>query len=315
MGHPTPDSSANPLSASTISPPGEASPARPKPMTSPESGDNYKSQALSSSSGRRSAQLERDGRRSTSHTPAPPAPSPHRTSRNLLPSPTSPSVPHPRADSSALPRYSAGPSSPAILVPAEPPEAGPEAALSYLQRETPVEGGSTFLSPDAITLIERRRSYDDGTRPLNILFKNDAPPSGLSQSVRLSGSAGKRNSINPAMSFNYEALAMELNDKPSSVSHSLLSTVPPRPTWPTPYLRKSKPPRVSRGGHLEKCIRNPLLLPLLWQVPGLAARLAGGSPRPSLLPVLIPSAHLHVRIWFSNVSHRGRTAWVQLLMT
>ena len=79
--------------------------------------------------------------------------------------------------------------------------------MSYFQREPPNDSGAQpFLSPDVPTSIERRKSYDDGTRPLNILFKNDAPQNS-SQSLRVTDRASKRNSINPGTTFNYEAVA------------------------------------------------------------------------------------------------------------
>ena len=79
--------------------------------------------------------------------------------------------------------------------------------MSYFQREPPNNSGAQpFLSPDVPTSIERRKSYDDGTRPLNILFKNDAPQNS-SQSLRVTDRASKRNSINPGTTFNYEAVA------------------------------------------------------------------------------------------------------------
>ena len=87
------------------------------------------------------------------------------------------------------------------------PEAGPRVSMSYLQREPPDDtGAQSFLSPDVPASIERRKSYDDGTRPLNILFKNDALPNS-SQSLRVTDRASKRNSINPGTTFNYEAVA------------------------------------------------------------------------------------------------------------
>lgn len=95
--------------------------------------------------------------------------------------------------------------------------------MSYLQREPPNDSGAqSFLSPDVPTSIERRKSYDDGTRPLNILFGNDAP-SNSSQSLRLADRVSKRNSINPGTTFNYEAVA-ELY-KPVSAPDSHLPNV------------------------------------------------------------------------------------------
>ncbi|KAH8992790.1 hypothetical protein EDB86DRAFT_2930892 [Lactarius hatsudake] len=221
----TPDSALSSLPTSAISLASQASPTRPIPPGFSESGDNYRPQARSSLNGRPSVQLERDGRRSAPHTPTVSAPSSQRTSRNALPSPTSPSLSSAHTEP-APSRHSTDRTSPAIVVPAEPPEAGPPVSMSHLQREPSNEGGarSSFLSPDVPAAIERRKSYDDGTRPLNILFKNDAPPT-LNQSLRLSDRASKRNSINPATTFNYEAMAAEY--KPTSAPDSPLSNVPP----------------------------------------------------------------------------------------
>jgi hypothetical protein len=95
--------------------------------------------------------------------------------------------------------------------------------MSYLQREPPNDSSTqSFLSPDGSTSIERRKSYDDGTRPLNILFKNDAP-SNSSQSLRVTDRASKRNSINPGTTFNYEAVAESF--KPVSAPDSPLPNV------------------------------------------------------------------------------------------
>lgn len=191
-----------------------------------DSGDNYRSQARSSLNRRLSAQLERDGRRSAPQTPTESAPSSQRASRSALPSPTSPSLSPAHTEPSAPPRYSAEPSSPAIVVPAEAPEAGPPVSMSYLQPEPPNHNGAqSFLSPDIPTSIERRKSYDDGTRPLNILFQNDAPRNS-SQSLRVTDRVSKRNSINPGTTFNYEAVAAELS-KPMSPPDSPLSNVLP----------------------------------------------------------------------------------------
>ena len=205
----------------------QASSARPIPTPPFENRDDHKSQVRTSQGGRPSAQLERDERRSAPHTPTASAPPSHRTSRNTLPSPTSPSL-SPQADSSDLPRYSVGPgpSSPTIILPSDAPEAGPQVALS---REISDEGRATtsFLSPDALTSLERDKSHGDGASLLNTLSKNDAPPFGPSLSVRLSGRAGKRSSINPAITVNYEPLAAEMVNKSFSVPQSPLSSVRP----------------------------------------------------------------------------------------
>jgi hypothetical protein len=177
------------------------------PSANSESGDNYRSQTRSSLNGRPSAQLERDGRRSAPHTPTGSAPSSQRTSRNALSSPTSPFLPPAHTEPIAPSSHSMDPSSPAIVLPVEVPEAGPQVSMSYLPRVPPNDSGAqSFLSPDVPASIERRKSYDDGTRPLNILFKNDAPPNS-SQSLRVTDRASKRNSINPGTTFNYEAVA------------------------------------------------------------------------------------------------------------
>lgn len=186
----------------------QTSPTRHFPPGNGESGDALRSQARSSLNGRQSAaQVERDGRRSVPHTPAGSTSSSQRTSRNALSTPTSPSLPPAPPERGASSSHSTNPSSPTIILPAEAPEAGPPGSMSYLQREPPNGSGApSFLSPDFPTSIERRKSYDDGTRPLNILFKNDAP-SNSSQSLRVTDRASKRNSINPGTTFNYEAVA------------------------------------------------------------------------------------------------------------
>lgn len=219
----TPDSALSSQPVSAVSLASQTSPIRHFPPGNGESGDSYRSQARSSLNGRHAAQVERDGRRSVPHTPAGSAPSSQRTSRNALSSPTSPSLPPAPPEPSASSRHSTNPSSPTIILPAEAPEAGPRGSMSYLQREPPNDSGAqSFLSPDISTSIERRKSYDDGTRPLNILFKNDAP-SNSSQSLRLTDRASKRNSINPGTTFNYEAVAEAY--KPVSTPESPLPNV------------------------------------------------------------------------------------------
>jgi hypothetical protein len=190
-----------------------------------ETGDNYRSQARSSLNGRPSAQLERDGRRSAPHTPTESAPSSQHASRKALSSPTSPSL-SPAHPEPVPPRYSTNPSSPAIVVPEDAPEAGPRVSMPYLQPEPPNDSGAqSFLSPDVPISIERRKSYDDGTRPLDILFQNNAPRNS-SQSLRLTDRASKRNSINPGTTFNYDAVTAEFS-KPMSPPDPPLSNVLP----------------------------------------------------------------------------------------
>ncbi|KAF8274606.1 hypothetical protein EI94DRAFT_1768774 [Lactarius quietus] len=200
----------------------------------------------SKSHGRLSAQSERDGRRSAPHTPTGSAPSSQRTSRNALSSPASPSLPPAPTEPSAPSSHSTDPPSPAIILPAEHPEAGPRGSMSYLQRGPPNDSGAqSFLSPDAPTSIERRKSYDDGTRPLNILFKNDAPTNS-SQSLRVTDRASKRNSINPGTTFNYEAVAESykaVSAPDSPLPNVLLTSDTDRPivqTDPCPLASKEQ---------------------------------------------------------------------------
>jgi len=162
--------------------------------------------------------------------------------------------------------YTSDPSSPAIVVPPDVPEAGPQVALSYFHHEPSSDSGSAtpFLTPDALASLERRKSYDDGTRPLNVLFKDDAPPN-LSLPVRQPNRAGKRNSINPGTTFNYEAVAAEMKNKSISAPQSPLSFLPLAPdirqTASSPGDTQRMPPREqapdgpsrrpSRKGHME----------------------------------------------------------------
>ena len=230
-------------------------PSLPRPSTAPENGDSYRSQPQTPQGGRQSAHPDGDERRNA------------RTSRNTLPSPTSPPAISPQADSSAPRVYTSGPTSPAIVVPSDVPEAGPQVALSYFHHDPSSESGSAtpFLTPDALTSLERRKSYDDGTRPLNILFKDGAPQPNLSLPVRQPNRAGKRNSINPGATFNYEAVAAEMNNKSISAPQSPLSFLPLAPdirqTVSSPGDTQRMPPREqapdgpsrrpSRKGHME----------------------------------------------------------------
>ena len=203
-----PDSPAKSLSVSAASS-SQTSPAMLRPATS-ESGGSHRSQARTSQNGHQSPELDRDERRGVPHITLP-VQSPRRTSSNTLP--PSPPIVSPQADPTVPQTYSSGPSSPVIVVPLEAPEAGPQVALSYLQHEDSNDNGSapSFLTPDG------------------------SPLPGSSHLLGLSNTrAGKRNSINPAMSFNYEALSKELNKKslsaPQSPSSPQLPTVDVGPT-------------------------------------------------------------------------------------
>jgi hypothetical protein len=224
----TPDSAPNALSVSTTSS-AQTSPTRSRPSTSPVIGDNDRSQPQSLQTGRR------DERRSAPSPSTILLQSSHRPSQNMLPSPTSPSAVSPQADSNTPPAYSSGPPSPIVVVPPQVPEAGPQVALSYIQHEDPNGSGTAtpFLTPNAPTSLERRRSYDDGTRPLSVLFK-DTPP-GSAHADKLSGT--------------------ELNNKPFSAPQS-----PSRP----PSVDKSQisdhtdtRPLPSRAQTLEGLSRQP----------------------------------------------------------
>jgi Rho-type GTPase-activating protein 1/2 len=131
-----------------------------------------------------------------------------RTSSSVSPLTTSPCAVSSQADPAVPQTYSSGPSSPVIVVPPDGPEAGPQVALSYLQREDSNDSGG------AASFLTANGSLPDSTHLV-----------GLSSSR-----GGKRNSINPGMSFNYEAMSKELNRKksvsaPQSPSSSQLPTV------------------------------------------------------------------------------------------
>ena len=173
-------------------PPGRISPD--SPAKSPAMSAASSAQTL------RAAELDRDQQGDVQ--------SRHRASSNASPLATSPSAVSPQVDTTAPPAYSSRPSSPVIVVPPVGPEAGPQVALSYLQREDSNDSGgaASFLTAD-------------GSLP------------GSAHLVRPSSSrAGKRNSVNPGMSANYEAISKELNRKesvsaPQSPSSSQLPTV------------------------------------------------------------------------------------------
>jgi hypothetical protein len=163
--------------------------------------------AASSAQTSQAAELDRDQQRDVPHITVP-VHSLHRTCSNASPLTTSPSAVSPQVDTAVPQTYSSGPSSPVIVVPPDGLEAGPQVALSYLQREDSNDSGGTasFLTAN-------------GSLPDSTLLV------GLSSSR-----AGKRNSINPGMSFNYEAMSKELNRKksvsaPQSPSSSHLPTV------------------------------------------------------------------------------------------
>ena len=178
-GHITPDSPANSLSVSVAS----------------------------SAQTSQTAELDRDQERDVPHITVP-VQSLDRSCSNTSPSTSSPSAVSPQVDTAIPQTYSSGPSSPVIVVPPDGPEAGPQVALSYLQREDSNDSGS------ATPFLTANNSLPDSTHLI-----------GLSTSR-----AGKRNSINPGMSFNYEAVSKELNRKksvsaPQSPSSSQLPTV------------------------------------------------------------------------------------------
>ena len=163
--------------------------------------------AASSAQTSQAAELDGDQQRDVPHITVP-VQSLHRTCSNASPLTTSPSAVSPQADPAVPQTYSIGPSSPVIVVPPDGPEAGPQVALSYLQQEGSNDSGG------ATSLLSASGSLPDSTHLV-----------GLSSSR-----AGKRNSINPGMSFNYEAMSKELNRKksvsaPQSPSSSQLPTV------------------------------------------------------------------------------------------
>lgn len=154
------------------------------------------------------AELDRDQQRDLPPYITTPVQSLHRTSSDASPLATSPSALSPQSDPAVSQTYSSGPSSPVVVVPPDGPEAGPQIALSYFQREDSNDSGgaASFLSAD-------------GSLPGSALLV------GLSSSR-----AGKRNSINPGMSIDYEAMSKELNRKisvsaPQSPSSPQLPTV------------------------------------------------------------------------------------------
>lgn len=163
--------------------------------------------AASSAQTSQTAELDRDQQRDVPHITVP-VQSLHRTYSNASPLTPSPSAVSPQSDSAVPQSYSSGPSSPVIVVPPDGLEAGPQVALSYLQREDSNDSGG------ATSFLTANGSLPDSTHLV-----------GLSSSR-----AGKRNSINPGMYFNYEAMSKELNGKksvsaPQSPASSQLPTV------------------------------------------------------------------------------------------
>lgn len=138
------------------------------------------------------AEFDRDHRRDVPHITVP-VQSIHGTPSNASPLITLPSAASPQADPADPQTYSSGPSSPVIVVPPDGSEAGPQIALSYIQREVSNDSGGSA----------------------SFLTANGSIP-GSTHLVGPSGNrAGKRNSINPGMSFNYEAMSKELSRKKS----------------------------------------------------------------------------------------------------
>ncbi|KAI0298542.1 hypothetical protein BC826DRAFT_104830 [Russula brevipes] len=293
----TPESAGNPRSPPIISSPQ----TRPRPATPPQSGGVHRTRSQTSQTRRPSGQIVRDERRSAPHIPAVPVHSP-RTSGTPLPSPTSPSALSPQAAASSLQTYSSGPSSPVIVVPSELPEAGPQIALSYIQQDPYDDNGSaaSFLMPEAPTPIERRKSYEDGTRPLDALFMNGAPPLSSSHSFRVPGSrAGKRNSINPAISFNYESTASEFNNRSLSAPQSPSSTLPPSLDVGQTLSHADARPLPSREQASEALSRRPsrkthaeTLPPLTGSMLSRTRSRTQSSPKPAADPTGTPPAML-----------------------
>ena len=153
------------------------------------------------------AELDREQGQDVPHITVP-LQSLHRTPPNTSPLTTPPSAVSSQADPAVSQTYSSGPSSPVIVVPPDGLEAGPQVALSYLQREDSNDSGGAA----------------------SFLTANGSLP-GSTHMDGLSGSrAGKRNSINPGMSFNYETMSKESNRKksvsaPQSPSSSQLPAV------------------------------------------------------------------------------------------
>ena len=196
--------------------------------------------AASSAQTSQAAELDRDQQRDVPHVTVP-VQSLHRTCSNASPLTTSPSAFSPQADPAVPQTYSSGPSSPVIVVPPDGPEAGPQIALSYLQREDSNDSGG------ATSFLTANGSLPDSTLLV-----------GLSSSR-----AGKRNSINPGMSFNYEAMSKELNRKksvsaPQSPSSSQIPTVDAdqnssladtQPLLSRSKFRRARPAAISKSTH------------------------------------------------------------------
>ena len=173
----------------------------------PDSPKSLSASPASSAQTTQVAELDRDQRRDVPQSTIP-AQSPHRTSSDASPSTTSPSAVSLQADPAVPQTYSSGSSSPVIVVPPDGLEAGPQVALSYLQREDSNDSGSAA----------------------SFLTANGSLPGSTHLAGLSSSRAGKRNSINPGMSFNYEAISNQLNRKksvsaPQSPSSSQLPTV------------------------------------------------------------------------------------------
>ncbi|KAI0317192.1 hypothetical protein OF83DRAFT_1059040 [Amylostereum chailletii] len=142
------------------------------------------------------------------------------------PSPSSPALAAFSVSNDSRLAPSHRPSSPAVVIPPEHAGGGSPSSLDYLRPSSnePQPGRSLLSPPDSAGSLQRRKSYDDGVRPLNLIFKKGSPVDTDAQAnlslPNTKGRSSKRNSINPAIPFDLEAIAREMEGAGMSSARS-----------------------------------------------------------------------------------------------
>ncbi|KAH7928896.1 RhoGAP-domain-containing protein [Leucogyrophana mollusca] len=165
---------------------------------------------------------------------------------------------------------------PPLTHPASLSQAESTSSLEYLQSSSPPESMGAHLTPSSASgpggSLQRRKSYDDGVRPLNILFGKkgqqeikeaaaDRPESpNLSVPLSVTPRNEKRRSVNPGLALEYRNLSRPSTSPGPTAPESMIRshTLPVRsesPAAPSPS-RAFFPDASSRRGSNTSLLRD-----------------------------------------------------------
>ncbi|THH15660.1 hypothetical protein EW146_g4855 [Bondarzewia mesenterica] len=211
----TPSTAHTSTSATTSSPPSQDVHSHSSPYRAATLPYSLPANPPSSGSPRRqSMQSVSSGRQKNDHVPSVSPTHPEFQNGHTAPSSLSPSVtvaPPPSknsSDSRSSPHY---PSSPLIVSPPEEIDIETSSSLDYYLRSSEEPTNEKLLVPSTNhNSLQRRKSYDDGVRPLNHLFQRpvtadgDSGVPGLNVPNKGLNNRSKRQSINPGMTFHLD---------------------------------------------------------------------------------------------------------------